>query len=56
MAQFMRHTRRNPQKSQADQVPDLETIIKERKVLQKGELGLDKPKQYSIYLQEDLAI
>ena len=52
----MRHTRRNPQKSQADQVLDPEKIIKERKVLHKGASGLGKPKQSPISLQERLVI
>jgi len=52
----VRHTQRNPQKLQADPVPNLEKTIKEKKVLQKGASGSGKPKQYSISLQEDLAI
>ena len=52
----VRHARRNPQKSQADPVPDSEKTIKEKKVLQKGASGLGKPKKYSISLQEDPAI
>ena len=52
----MRHTRRKPQKLQADPILDPEKIIKERKVSQKGASGLDKPKQSSISLQERLVI
>ena len=52
----MRHTQRNPQKLQAEPVPDPEKIIKERKVLQKGASGSSKPKQSSISLQERLVI
>ena len=37
-------------------MPDPEKIIKERKVLQKGASDSGKPKQYSISLQENLAI
>ena len=47
----MRHTRRNPQKLQADLVPHPKKIIKERNVLPKGASGLGKPKQYPISLQ-----
>lgn len=56
MAQFVRHTQRNPQKSQADSATDPRKTIKEKKVLQKGASGSGKPKQYSISLQEDPAI
>ena len=52
----MQHTQRNPQKTQANPVPDPEKIIKERKALQKGASGSAKPKQYSISLQENPAI
>ena len=48
----MRHTWKNPQKSQVDPVPDPETIIKGRKVLHKGASGSGKPKQSPISLQE----
>lgn len=52
----MTHTQRNPDKPQADPVPDpvpdLENIIKERKVFQKGASGSSKPKQSPISLQE----
>ena len=48
----MRHTWRNPQKLQADPVPDPEKITKERNVLQKGASGSGKPKQSPISLQE----
>jgi len=52
----VRHTRRNPQKSQASPVPDPEKIIKERNVLQKGASGSGKSKQYFISLQENSVI
>lgn len=52
----MRHTWRNPQKSQADPVPDPEKKIKETKVLQKGASGSGKSKKSSISLQENPAI
>ena len=53
---FVRCTRRNPQKLQADKVLDPEKIIKSRKVLQKGASSTGKPKQSSISLQERLVI
>ena len=56
LAQFVRYTRRNPQKSQANPVPKPKKIIKERKVMQKGASGSGKPKEYSISIQENLAI
>jgi len=52
----VRHTRRNPQKPQADPVSDPEKIIKERKALQKGASGSGSSKQYSISLQENPVI
>jgi len=52
----VRHTRRNPQKPQADQVFDPKKIIKERKVFQKGASCSSKSKQYSISLQENPVI
>ena len=52
----MRHTRRNPQKSLADPVPDPEKIIKGRNISQKGASRSGKPKQSSISLKEKLVI
>lgn len=52
LAQFVRHTRRNPQKSQAEPVPDQKKIIKEGKALDKGASGSCKPEQSPIPLQE----
>ena len=52
LAQFVRHTRRNPQKSPANPVPEPEKIIKERKTSQKGASGSGKPKQSYASLQE----
>ena len=52
----MRHTQRNPQKSQANPIPDPRKTLKEIKTLQKGASGLRKPKQCSIYLQENSTI
>ena len=52
----MRHTRRNPQKPQADLVSDPERIIKERKALQKGASGSGSSKQYFVSLQENPVI
>lgn len=50
----MRHTRRNPQKSAADPVPDLEKIVKQSKISRKGASGSGKPKQSYVSLQERL--
>jgi len=47
----VRHTQRNPEKSQANPVPDPKNIIKERKVLQKGASCSGKPKKSPIYVQ-----
>lgn len=52
----MRHTQRNPQKSSADSVPDLEKIVKQRKTSQKGASRLGKPKQSYVSLQERLVV
>ena len=52
----MRHTRRNPQKSQDYLILDPRKTFKEIKTLQKGELGSSKPKQFSISLQENPTI
>ena len=50
----MRHAQINPQKSQADSVPDPEKISKKRKTSQKGASGSGEPKKFYVSLQEKI--
>lgn len=56
LPQFVRHIRRNPQKSPADLVPHPEKTVKQRKTSQKGASGSGKPKKAYVSPQERLVV
>ena len=53
LAQFVRHTRRNPQKLPTEPVPEPERTVKSKKSSQKGASGSGKPKNYDISLEDE---